>query len=186
MAAHAKKSADRNDLRWRRTEKLLLGALGQELEHTPLDKVKVITVCETAEVSKAAFYAHFHDIYDLADAFIDAAARKTIEAMMPASSTDFGGAEFVSRCVRALRNEEQAAFVRIAGANRMIPRYLDRIYAEAEARVMQSTSRPLSPAEQIAMTYILIGTIGTIQAHPEIPDDILASTLAQLTRRTGF
>ena len=184
MTACPKKDTPKNDLRWRRTERLLLEALAQELERVPLDKVKVVRLCEIAEVSKAAFYAHFRDIYDLADAFVDAAVARTLDALGPVTPTAPDGTGFAARCVRALRSEEQAAFLRIAGEPRMMPRYLDRLCAEVEARVSADAPRPLSPTERIAATYAVSGAIAAIQTHPEMPDDILAGILSQLMEQT--
>ncbi|MEI3376354.1 MAG: TetR/AcrR family transcriptional regulator [Coriobacteriales bacterium] len=184
MTVRPKRDATKNDLRWRRTEKLLLKAFEQELEGTPLDKVKVVAVCETAEVSKAAFYAHYQDIYDLADAFVDAAVQRMLDSLGPATSTTPDGMGFAHRCVQALRSEEQKAFVRIADENRMMPRYLERIYAEVEARVSQDVSHPLAPADRIAGTFALSGAIATVMAHPEVPDDVLEDILSQLMAQT--
>ncbi len=180
MIARPRRDAAKNDLRWRRTEKLLLKAFEQELGCTPLDKVKVVAVCETAEVSKAAFYAHYQDIYDLADAFVDAAVQRTLDSMGPATPTVPDGMGFVYRCVQALRSEEQKAFVRIADENRMMPRFLERICSEVEMRVSQGVSHPLNPSDRIAVTFILSGAIATVLSHPEVPDDVLADILARL------
>lgn len=58
------------DSRYLRTERYLKRAFGLALERQPIEKVLVTNVVRDAEVSKAAFYLHYRDIYDLAGSYV--------------------------------------------------------------------------------------------------------------------
>jgi len=61
----------KEDLRIRKTRKLLTLALFDLLEKFPLEKISVIDICDTAMVHRATFYAHFEDKYHLLTYVID-------------------------------------------------------------------------------------------------------------------
>jgi AcrR family transcriptional regulator len=55
----------KEDLRIRRTYKLLSEALLSLLEERPFDKISVIDICDKAMVHRTTFYKHFEDKYQL-------------------------------------------------------------------------------------------------------------------------
>ena len=55
----------KEDLRVRRTKKLLADALKELMSEKPFEKIKVVDICEKALVHRATFYAHFEDKYQL-------------------------------------------------------------------------------------------------------------------------
>jgi len=55
----------KEDLRIRRTYKLLSEALLSLLEERPFDKISVIDICNKAMVHRTTFYKHFEDKYQL-------------------------------------------------------------------------------------------------------------------------
>lgn len=55
----------KEDLRVRRTKKLLADALKDLMAEKPFEKIKVVDICEKALVHRATFYAHFEDKYQL-------------------------------------------------------------------------------------------------------------------------
>ncbi|MFS0788068.1 TetR/AcrR family transcriptional regulator [Shouchella sp. 1P09AA] len=58
------------DLRVMRTRRAIKSAFTQLLYETPLEKISVNTLANRAEINRVTFYAHYHDIYDLADHYI--------------------------------------------------------------------------------------------------------------------
>lgn len=56
---------DKQDLRVKKTQKALSGALITLLETTAFNKITVNDICAEAMVSRSAFYVHFEDKYDL-------------------------------------------------------------------------------------------------------------------------
>lgn len=55
----------KEDLRVKRTKKLLADALKDLMSEKPFEKIKVVDICERALVHRATFYAHFEDKYQL-------------------------------------------------------------------------------------------------------------------------
>lgn len=55
------------DRRVKRTRGLLISALMSLLKEKPLRAITVRELTERADVNRATFYAHYHDIYDMCD-----------------------------------------------------------------------------------------------------------------------
>ena len=55
------------DLREKKTKKNIKNAFLQLRAHKPLERISVKELAELAEIIKATFYLHYHDIYDLSD-----------------------------------------------------------------------------------------------------------------------
>lgn len=58
-------SKKKEDLRIRRTRKLLSGALIDLMKKKPFEKITVRDICDTAMVHRSTFYTHFSDKYEL-------------------------------------------------------------------------------------------------------------------------
>lgn len=56
---------EKEDLRIRRTYKLLSEALTKLMIKKPFEKISVTDICDEAMVHRTTFYSHFHDKYDL-------------------------------------------------------------------------------------------------------------------------
>ena len=64
-------SEENEDLRVRRTRKLLLTALMELTIQKGFDSVTVKDICHHAMVNRATFYRHYTDKYDLVDQYMD-------------------------------------------------------------------------------------------------------------------
>lgn len=60
-----KRSEQKEDLRIRRTYKLLLDSLISLLEEKSFEEISVIDICDQAMVHRSTFYKHFNDKYHL-------------------------------------------------------------------------------------------------------------------------
>ncbi|GHO92822.1 TetR family transcriptional regulator [Reticulibacter mediterranei] len=69
------------DLRVRRTHKLLWEALLSLLEQRPLESISVTEICEKAMVHRVTFYKHFEDKYDLLEYGLQATRMQLIEEL---------------------------------------------------------------------------------------------------------
>lgn len=61
----------KEDLRVRRTKKLLSNSLFKLIKKKPFDKISVCNICEVAMVHRATFYSHFADKYELLSYSLD-------------------------------------------------------------------------------------------------------------------
>lgn len=55
------------DLREKKTKRNIKNAFIELRARKPLERISVKELAELAEISKATFYLHYHDIYDLSD-----------------------------------------------------------------------------------------------------------------------
>ncbi len=55
------------DLREKKTKRSIKNAFIELRAKKPLERISVKELAELAEISKATFYLHYHDIYDLSD-----------------------------------------------------------------------------------------------------------------------
>ncbi len=55
------------DIREKKTRRSISNAFLQIRSKKPLERITVKELCELAEISKATFYLHYRDIYDLSD-----------------------------------------------------------------------------------------------------------------------
>ncbi len=55
------------DLREKKTQRSIKNAFLQLRKKKSLERITVKELCEIAEISKATFYLHYHDIYDLSE-----------------------------------------------------------------------------------------------------------------------
>ena len=67
----AQKSQGKEDLRVRRTRKLLQTALMELTIQKGFETVTVKDICEQAMVNRATFYRHYADKYDLLDQYME-------------------------------------------------------------------------------------------------------------------
>lgn len=50
---------NKNDLKFTRTDKLIMSSFVELLEQTPIEKISVVDICEKAMIKRATFYNHF-------------------------------------------------------------------------------------------------------------------------------
>lgn len=174
------KSPNRNDLRWQRTERHLLSAFAKELETCPLDKVKVTDICRQAEISKATFYLHYCDIYELADAFIAARVQTVLDEIGDPCLLFRDLSTFMEKFIEVMRSSEQEVFANIGIRNQMIPRFMDQLIHELEKRLTSKAVLLPEAQPHITLPFIIGGLMGTIQSCRDIPTHELKTHLAKL------
>jgi AcrR family transcriptional regulator len=74
---------EKNDLRSRRTRKLLQHAMIKLLEERDFNDLSVHDIAELAEVNRATFYAHFYDKYDLFNQWVRETFQEWLERSLP-------------------------------------------------------------------------------------------------------
>ena len=174
----------KNDLRWRRTERSLMSSLGTQLSRTPLDKVKVTELCRDADVSKATFYLHYCDIYDLADAFVDARVETVIDELGDPCLPFQDVGSFVRRFVEVFTSDDQKRFLKLADENHMAPRFLNRFWRKLGEKLESCAPVPDEERARIAMSFVIGGLVCAVQSDHDVDADELVDTLARLMTAT--
>lgn len=86
------------DLREKKTQRAIRQAFLELRARKPLERITVKELAERAEISKATFYLHYRDIYDLSDTL----QRELIREIVAASPGPAGFAGDPGGCMRAL------------------------------------------------------------------------------------
>lgn len=155
-------------------------AFACQLDSLPLDKVKVTEVCRAAEVSKATFYLHYRDIYDLADAFVDARVERVLAELGDPLLPLHDLRSFVERFIGVFASEEQERFMKLADRNRMAPLFLDRFHRALGRRLNEQAPPPDEDDAKVSLSFIIGGMAIAVQSHCDMEPARLASALTDL------
>jgi AcrR family transcriptional regulator len=142
----AQKLEGKEDLRVRRTRKLLQTALMELTVQKGFDSVTVTDICEYAMVNRATFYRHYADKYDLLDQYMD-----ELYDLLGQSQGEAGfdnPASPPAGLVRMLEHlRGHADFYRAMLGPQGYPPFAERIRAYIEKRLRRSLpAQPAPPA----------------------------------------
>ena len=70
------------DIRIEKTERAIKQAFMELRAQKPLEKIKVKELCDLACINKSTFYAHYQDIYALANAMEDEMVEEVVESLL--------------------------------------------------------------------------------------------------------
>lgn len=145
------------DLREKKTKRSITNAFLTLRASKPLERITIRELAEQAEISKATFYLHYHDIYALADEL----ERQTIQAVMgeirEPENLLKDPARFAAELVRAFLLHKQQIDIVFSGAR-------EAVLPESIEQEIRKTLFALRPeAEQdgrlnIALTYQIQGS----------------------------
>ena len=91
------------DLRTEKTKRSIINSFLELRSRKPLEKITVKELSEKAEINKATFYLHYHDIYDLSESL----EREVVQSCM----TSIRHTEEILRNTRIFVAELSEAFV---------------------------------------------------------------------------
>ncbi len=138
----AQKQEGNEDLRVRRTRKLLQTALMELTIQKGFDSVTVTDICEQAMVNRATFYRHYVDKYDLLDQYMNELYELLDQSQgEPSLDSPKGPPEGLVRMLEHLRNH--ADFYRAMLGPKGYPLFAERIRFYIEKRMQHSL--PASP-----------------------------------------
>ena len=161
------------DLRVRRTRKLLQQALLEAASEKGFAHVTVRDITERAMVNRATFYRHYQDKYDLLkqyleelSEFIDSDERETISDHEPGQSVDTPPPGLV----KLLRHmKANADFYRVMLGKQGDPAFCGQAFRsyieEGFQRILSSQARlsdPRRPPIDLTVSYLLSAGIGAI------------------------
>ena len=76
------------DIRIEKTERAIKQAFMKLRAHKPLEKIKVKELCDLACINKSTFYAHYQDIYALANAMEDEMVEVVVAGLPQLTAND--------------------------------------------------------------------------------------------------
>lgn len=148
------------DLRIEKTKRNIINAFLQLRSKKPLEKITVKELSQLAEINKATFYLHYHDIYDLSETLEAEAVQSTLHSIEHADMIFSNIELFVQELSEAFISNEQLIRILFEG-NRSI-RFVNIF--EEELKKLIAIVNPdyfKSPEINMALTYMIYGAYYT-------------------------
>ena len=76
------------DIRIEKTERAIKQAFMELRREKPVEKIRVKELCDRACINKSTFYAHYQDIYALANAMEDEMVQAVVESLPRLTASD--------------------------------------------------------------------------------------------------
>lgn len=164
------KSDETEDLRVRRTRKMLQEALIELTGEKGFEAVSVRDITERAMVNRSTFYRHYLDKYDLIDQYLDEVYALTKdEDILAEKMARATGTEIPSGLVTLLRHVQKfAQFYRVMLGQNGCARFTERFRQHSETRFRMllehfgAEPEPDSPPVDVRLQYISCAGVGTI------------------------
>jgi AcrR family transcriptional regulator len=184
------------DLRVRRTRKLLIQALLELTSEKGFAALTVQNIADRAMVNRATFYRHYLDKHDLLKAYMQEVYELTADQQpLPAASPDAQADGPPTGIVRMLEHVRQHAdFYRVMLGAQGDAAFVARIRRYSEQRLRSllpddaTPHKPDSPPRDLCLSYLTHAGIGVLawwlQAEQPHPPEQIATWLNQLNKAT--
>ena len=163
-------SQPREDLRQRRTRKLLADALLSLLEERPLSEISVVDICQRAMVHRTTFYAHFDD--KLAE------LQKYFEPVDPSLDPRTGPREYfmvLFHNALSFLKSHRGMFLTVQGAAEFY--VLDEIITDALKRKLSESAPAAGFDPELTARFYAGGLLALIRwwlsSGADVPDEVL-------------
>lgn len=159
------------DLRVRRTRKLLMQALIDLTIEKGFSALTVQDIADRAMINRATFYRHYLDKYDLLDKYMTEVYELTAaqESLLSSKTKDVDGADAPSGMVSMFEHVRQHAdFYRAMLGAQGDPGFAQRIRQYSELRLRSllpdkaAKSKPNSPPLDLCLNYLSHAGVGVI------------------------
>ena len=170
-------SQPREDLRQRRTRKLLADALLSLLEERPLSEISVVDICQRAMVHRTTFYAHFDDKLALLRYAVDE-LEKYFEPVDPSLDPRTGPREYFmvlfNNALYFLKSH-RGMFFTVQGAAEFYA--LDEIITDALKRKLSESAPAAGFDPELTARFYAGGLLALIRwwlsSSADVPDEVL-------------
>lgn len=153
-------------------------ALSEQMRTCPLEKVKVAHLCKGMDVSRATFYEHFHDIFDVPVWFWDHLMEQSLYRI--GSDLDCYDAHVTKFMLLHENKEFFLNAFKSADYNSVCEhggRAMGRIMVERAAAALR---RPLTEEQLLAIEFFKTGaqymTRDWVRGGMEVPPEVMART----------
>ena len=170
-------SQPREDLRQRRTRKLLADALLSLLEERPLSEISVVDICQRAMVHRTTFYAHFDDKLALLRYAVDE-LQKYFEPVDPSLDPRTGPREYFMVLLHnalSFLKSHRGMFLTVQGAAEFY--VLDEIITDALKRKLSESAPAAGFDPELTARFYAGGLLALIRwwlsSGADVPDEVL-------------
>ncbi len=157
---------DSEDLRVRRTRKLILDALIELTIQKGFSNVTVRDIAQHAGINRATFYRHYQDKFDLIDRYYQAVYDLLDAPESESLLTGVGSAKASSGLVRMLEHiRANATFYRVMLGKNGDPAFAEKVRQYIEKRLRRSLPEALlrkGVLVDLYLNYMSSGSLGTV------------------------
>lgn len=172
------------DIRVEKTESAIKEAFMELRAHKPLEKIKVKELCDLARINKSTFYAHYQDIYALADALEEEVIRNILDGLSGVCVTEYWDKmdQLTAEMFRAFLENEEITQVLFSGRGQN--QLANRIEAGLRERIdREDPTYGQDPVKCIILSFCVQGAYHTFMNHSAAMDPaLLVETLGEISK----
>ncbi|HIY21544.1 MAG TPA: TetR/AcrR family transcriptional regulator [Candidatus Flavonifractor merdigallinarum] len=161
------------DLRVARTRRHIISAFLDLRAQKPLERITIKDLAARAEINKATFYLHFHDIYDLSDAVEQQIVSSVIDRIDHPENLIFQPSQAIRDLTDAYLAQKERIDVVFSGEQR--PHLVKRIDQSIRQSLYEKYPQWREDRDKnIMLTYCIYGSYHAFMGHLHYGiDDIL-------------
>lgn len=152
------------DLREKKTKRSIKKAFLEIREKKPLEKITVKELSELAEISKATFYLHYKDIYDLSEELSYEVINEIVNGIEEPENILDSNERFITELSKAMQSQEKIISILFSGSQSSIfPDIVGDILKERIYRSMPELRN--DKRFQVVFTFRIYGSIFAANKH---------------------
>lgn len=170
------------DLREKKTKRSIKNAFIHLRTHKPLERISVKELAELAEISKATFYLHYHDIYDLSDQLQKEVIHEVLNSLEHPDLFLTDTTAFTAALFHAFHTHQSLIEILFSGPqSAVLPLSIEK---ELKDYIFQMIPSARDNAKfNILLTYQILGGFHVYQQYYKNYDiDYIMSVLAEITK----
>ena len=168
------------DLRIQKSKQAIVDAFLTLRARKPLEKITVRELCDKAMVNRSTFYAHYKDVYDLADRLEEQAVQEILAAIPHPEAALQDTARFTRELFTAFAPRSQRLNVLFSGSRSGL--LITRIAAALKEMIFrQHPELEQDPVFQISLTFCIYGGYYTHPENRRHGEQLVVETISRLT-----
>ena len=145
------------DMREKRTKRNIANAFIQLRSKKPISKITIKELCELAEISKATFYLHYRDIYDLSDKLQHQIVRDVFRFIENPKDMVYNLPKANEQIIEGYHANKNIVYILFSGEFAKLPEYVE---AEIKKLIFEQFPQLEHDAEaNIRITYQIMGSL---------------------------
>lgn len=170
------------DLREKKTRRSIKNAFIQLRTKKPLERITVKELSELAQISKATFYLHYHDIYDLSDQLQKEVIKDVLSGLEQPGLSLQDTAAFTSALFHAFYAQQSLIDILFSGSqSSVLPLSIERELKEYIFTQMPSARE--NAEFNISLTYRILGGFHVYQQyHQKYGIDYVVQVINRITK----
>ena len=169
------------DLREKKTKRSIKNAFIQLRTKKPLERITVKELSELAQISKATFYLHYHDIYDLSDQLQKEVIKDVLSGLEQPDLSIQDVSAFVSALFHSFYAQQSLINILFSGSqSSVLPLSIER---ELKEYIFRQVPSARENAEfNISLTYRILGGFHVYQQyHQKYGIDYIVQVIDSIT-----